>query len=252
MADRPPAPDGPPAKRLYHRREVIALVGAGGVAAGLGLSWLLTNEAPADEGSPDERGGDERSGDDRRGDGRRSDDRRSERGDRPSSTTEAPAPPPDDGPPPSTVATAEAGDEVTADGLPRARWSDPQTWDGRVPTAGDVATIDRPVLLDVDAEVSGVRIGRRGALVFDPASSRHLRDHRQPRGRRPARAAPGQGLDRPRGRVRRCRREPFPWRPQPRAHGGGRRPLGRRRRRARRPRRAEDGVDPPHRRRRGG
>jgi hypothetical protein len=168
-ADKPPAPDGPPAQRLYQRREVIALVGAGGVAAGLGLSWLLTNDAPADEGSPDET-----RGEDRRGDGRRSGDRRSERGNRASSTTEAPAPPPDAGPPPSTVATAEADDEVTADGLPSARWSDPQTWGGRVPTAGDVATIDRPVLLDVDAEVSGLRIGRRGALVFDPASSRHL------------------------------------------------------------------------------
>jgi hypothetical protein len=39
-----------------------------------------------------------------------------------------------------------------------ALWSDPATWGGRVPGAGDVATIDRPVVLDIDTQVAGVQI----------------------------------------------------------------------------------------------
>jgi hypothetical protein len=61
-----------------------------------------------------------------------------------------------------------------AAGLPAARWSDRSTWGGRVPGRNDVARIGQPVLLDVDAQVAGVHIGPRGALVFDPTSSRRL------------------------------------------------------------------------------
>jgi hypothetical protein len=63
---------------------------------------------------------------------------------------------------------------VSAGGLPAARWSDPATWGGRVPGANEIARVDQPVLLDVDAEVGGVRIGPQGALVFDPARDRRL------------------------------------------------------------------------------
>ncbi len=63
---------------------------------------------------------------------------------------------------------------ATATSLPAARWSDPATWGGRVPSRGDVVWIGKPVLLDVNAEVAGVRIGPRGSLVFDPARSRRL------------------------------------------------------------------------------
>ena len=61
-----------------------------------------------------------------------------------------------------------------AAGLPTARWSDPRTWGGRVPRSRDVVWVNRPVLLDVDADVAGVRIGPSGSLVFDPARSRRL------------------------------------------------------------------------------
>jgi hypothetical protein len=56
-----------------------------------------------------------------------------------------------------------------------ARWSDPKTWGGRVPGRGDVAKITKPVLLDVDARVAGVVIGRNGSLVFAPERSVTLR-----------------------------------------------------------------------------
>jgi hypothetical protein len=59
--------------------------------------------------------------------------------------------------------------------IPTARWSDPATWGGEVPGAGDVAHVDQPILLDVDAEVAGVEIAPGGDLTFDPAASRRLR-----------------------------------------------------------------------------
>jgi hypothetical protein len=62
----------------------------------------------------------------------------------------------------------------TPAGLPSARWSDRATWGGRVPGRNDVARVDQPVLLDVDAEVAAVRIGPGGSLVFDPTSTRRL------------------------------------------------------------------------------
>lgn len=55
-----------------------------------------------------------------------------------------------------------------------ARWSDPATWGGHVPGPGDVAVIDRSVVLDVDATVAGVRIEPAGELTFDSAASRRL------------------------------------------------------------------------------
>jgi Right handed beta helix region/G8 domain len=153
MADKSPNPDDGPAKRLYQRREVIALVGLGGVAAGFGLAKVLSD----DGGEAPPSGG-------------------------PASTTRA-----TDEPAPSTVASPSPGsrppDTAPADTpperpeevpQPQARWSDPESWGGELPSEADVATIDKPVLLDVDAAVSGVRIEPQGALVFDPSSSRRL------------------------------------------------------------------------------
>ena len=62
--------------------------------------------------------------------------------------------------------------------LPAARWSDPATWGGKVPTEVDEAVVDQPILLDVDARVAGVRIDPEGAVVFDPAASRTLTSDR--------------------------------------------------------------------------
>lgn len=71
---------------------------------------------------------------------------------------------------PTTQGTAATGDAAPSG----ARWSDPATWGGEVPAAGDLAVIDKPVLLDVDAAVAGVRIEAGGELTFDPAASRTL------------------------------------------------------------------------------
>jgi hypothetical protein len=177
-ANEPPVSgDGEPAKReprLYQRREVIALVGVGGIAAGFGLSALLSNggESSSPERTRRDRPEKPDKGDEDRGDKDRGDKDRG--GKNRSSTTEPP--PPEDAEPASTIATDEADPSSAGSdrGLPRARWSDPETWGGRVPGEGDVATIAKPVLLDVDATVSGVRIEAKGALVFDPATSRQL------------------------------------------------------------------------------
>lgn len=72
---------------------------------------------------------------------------------------------------PPTTSTTQAPDG----GTELARWSDPATWGGQVPGAQNVAVIEKPVLLDVDADVDGVRITPDGELVFDPAQSRTLR-----------------------------------------------------------------------------
>jgi hypothetical protein len=56
-----------------------------------------------------------------------------------------------------------------------ALWSDPETWGGAVPGAGDVAVVERPVILDIDTQVAGVRIRPAGQLVFDPNTSHTLR-----------------------------------------------------------------------------
>jgi hypothetical protein len=55
-----------------------------------------------------------------------------------------------------------------------AKWSDRSTWGGRVPRKGDVAIINRPVLLDINASVAGVRIRKGGQLIFAPGNSVRL------------------------------------------------------------------------------
>jgi hypothetical protein len=48
-------------------------------------------------------------------------------------------------------------------------WSDPRAWaDGRVPGPGDVANIDRPVVVEGSVQVGGVNISATGALIFAP------------------------------------------------------------------------------------
>lgn len=136
MGEEDQAPDiHPPARRLGRREILIIAAGAGGLAAaGYGVRWVLS-------------GDDEPSG-------------------------------PDAGPEhetPSTTRTAEpVPDGQPSPDLPTARWSDAATWGGRVPTESDMAVVDQPVLLDVDATVAGVRIESDGVLVVDPSSSRRL------------------------------------------------------------------------------
>lgn len=55
-----------------------------------------------------------------------------------------------------------------------ALWSDPATWGGTVPGPSTIATISKPIALDVDATVAGVTIAPGGILIFDPAASRTL------------------------------------------------------------------------------
>ena len=71
---------------------------------------------------------------------------------------------------PTTRARATTGESIPAG----AHWSDPATWGGQVPGPGDVAVIDKPVVVDVDAMVAGVRIEDTGELTFDPAASHTL------------------------------------------------------------------------------
>lgn len=49
-----------------------------------------------------------------------------------------------------------------------ARWSDPKTWGGSVPGENDVAVVSKPILLDVNAAVAGVKVRRGGRLIFHP------------------------------------------------------------------------------------
>ncbi len=72
----------------------------------------------------------------------------------------------------TTTTTAPTEPPPTGD---LARWSDPATWGGKVPGAGDRATVTRPVLLDVDAQVAGVLVEAAGELVFDPDKSHTLK-----------------------------------------------------------------------------
>lgn len=74
----------------------------------------------------------------------------------------------------SEILPAVAGSPGVTPGSAQ-RWSSRDAWpDRRVPGAGDIARIDRPVLLDVDATVAGVEIAPAGALLFDPSASRSL------------------------------------------------------------------------------
>lgn len=145
-----PGPQGPEGgEHHFTRRQMLAL-GAGGVAL-LGGGVLIGRQLADD------------------GDGRTR--RRRDRGEKPAKdkrdrrstdTTETPGT--DDAAPP--VAHGED--------LPEARWSDPDTWGGSVPGRGDVATVDKPVLLDVDAVVAGIKVLPAGDLVFDPGASRRI------------------------------------------------------------------------------
>jgi hypothetical protein len=54
-------------------------------------------------------------------------------------------------------------------------WDDPRSWEnGRVPGENDVAVVQRPIVLDREVLVKGVRIERDGALVFAPQASAAL------------------------------------------------------------------------------
>jgi hypothetical protein len=72
----------------------------------------------------------------------------------------------------TTPTTTTSAPAETDPGM--ARWSDPATWGGRLPGEGDVAVLDKPVLVDVDPTVAGVRVEPAGELVFDPAASHTL------------------------------------------------------------------------------
>jgi hypothetical protein len=58
------------------------------------------------------------------------------------------------------------------------RWSDPHTWNGKTPAAGDLAVISRPVVLDRDARVAGMVIEKGGELIFDRSKSVRLTSSR--------------------------------------------------------------------------
>lgn len=73
---------------------------------------------------------------------------------------------------------SEAGTKSSAKGSGFALWSDPATWKGKIPGAADIARIDIPIMLDVDATVAGVIVGPKGVLLFDPKRSRTLKSHR--------------------------------------------------------------------------
>jgi hypothetical protein len=163
----PPRPeDDGTAKRGFNRREVIFIVGAGGIAAGFGLAKVLFDDGGGGSSSTGRTGSNVTTARDETV---------------PSTIASRPEKPPKTTAPtattpattPDTTADTPPPEDVPGD-LPGARWSDPATWGGQVPSEGDVATIDQPVLLDVDATVTGVRIGPQGALVFDPATGRRL------------------------------------------------------------------------------
>lgn len=144
MSDTPePAPPTPPAPETgpgrWTRRQVLGLARAGGLA---GASYLMLQGVFKDQLY-------------------RIRPRAGASSSREVSTAQGAEPP--------TTTTTEAPDGELA------RWSDPATWGGQVPGAGNVAVVERPVLLDVDAAVDGVRITPGGELVFDPAQSRTLR-----------------------------------------------------------------------------
>ncbi|HKE74822.1 MAG TPA: hypothetical protein VKB57_14470 [Acidimicrobiales bacterium] len=150
-ANAPGAGEAPEAAdRRLSRRQMLAL-GAGGVAlvgGGIVIGRQLGDDGDAGRHKKKDRGE------------KPPKDRRDKRGK--TDTTQPPA-------------NEDAAPPVAhSDDLPKARWSDPATWGGSVPGKGDVATVDKPVLLDVDAVVAGVRVAPRGDLVFDPAASRRL------------------------------------------------------------------------------
>ncbi len=129
--------------RRFTRRQVLTLAGAG--AGSLVGAGLVANRLPDDGGTPSAVRGVGAS--------------------RPRTTTSAPG---------STASPETTAGAETAAPPGGARWSDPATWGDHVPGPGDVAVVDRAVILDVDATVAGVRIEDAGELVFDEAQSRTL------------------------------------------------------------------------------
>ena len=72
--------------------------------------------------------------------------------------------------------TTTVAPTTTAAPLPEfARWSDPASWGGKVPGAGDIAKVTTTVMLDVDAEVAGVEIDPGATLLWDPEKSHSLK-----------------------------------------------------------------------------
>jgi hypothetical protein len=57
-------------------------------------------------------------------------------------------------------------------------WSDPNTWDGRVPQPGDAVTVADEVTLDTNAKVEGLRIEAGAKLDFDSDKSATLESTR--------------------------------------------------------------------------
>ena len=140
MPETPDDSKTPESPRSWTRRRALRLMGAGSLA---GAGYVLLQNTLDDEGTRvSQRGGASASHEVHTGHPRES-----------TTTTE-----------PTTTPPGEL-----------ARWSDPATWGGRVPGPSDTAVVERPVLLDVDAETGGVRITPEGELVFDPEASRRLR-----------------------------------------------------------------------------
>jgi len=138
-ADRNAPETKPERTQLWTRRRALGLIGAGGLA---GASYVLLQNVLEDDGGRGRPGGASASREVRASGG--------------------------DG---AAATTTESADVPAG----FARWSDPETWGGQVPGPRSIAVIERPVLLDVDAEVDGVRITPDGELMFDPSASRSLR-----------------------------------------------------------------------------
>jgi hypothetical protein len=136
MTETSPVPEDPqPPKRAYARRKILGAAAAGGLAAaGLGLARAFWADTDDVAANRDRDG-----------------------------TTRRPSP--------STTNTVGTNQDST---LPAARWSDPQTWGGQLPSEDDVVHVRRPVLLDVDVVVGGIQIEEAGELVFEPARSLRL------------------------------------------------------------------------------
>lgn len=72
----------------------------------------------------------------------------------------------------ATTAGSPGSTTAPADGL--QKWSDAATWADGVPTPGSVVSVDKPIVLDIDAQVAGLTITATGSVTFDPATSRTL------------------------------------------------------------------------------
>ncbi len=76
----------------------------------------------------------------------------------------------------SSAAHALAPRPVSAPAGRVSLWNDPSSWpNGKVPGKGDIAVVDRPILLSGVAEVAGVRIEPTGTLQLAPTVTSWLR-----------------------------------------------------------------------------